>query len=271
MFNKIAVEQIPPFLLAGIRFTVASILIFNLMLINKQSLQISRLQLKNTLIAGFLFLSFGNGMAVWALQFLDSGFVALEIAAQPLVILLMMWILEGKKIPRKSMIGIGLGIIGMYFLVGNKELITNPQLLYGILVVFLCMLGWSYGSLFVAKNDMPKNFFLNTAYQMLFGGLLLLGISLSLGEQWLTPKAWYIQTWISLFALIVFGAIAAFTAFNYLLKVVSPEKVATSAYINPIVALFAGWLFLGEIISLNAIVAAVILLTGVYFINSSKT
>lgn len=270
MFNKIAVADIPPFLLAGIRFTIAGALIFSFMLVRKKSVHISRKQLRNTIIAGFLFLSFGNGLTVWALQYLDSGFVALEIAAQPLVILVMMWLLEGKKIRSKSIVGILLGGIGMYLLVSQKELIQTEQMLYGILVVFLCMLGWSYASLFVAKNDMPKNFFINTAYQMFFGGLLLIFISLSLQEEWNSPSLWKIPTWYSLVCLILFGAIAAFTAFNYLLQVVSPEKVATSAYINPLVALLSGWLFLDETITTNSVVAAIILLTGVYFINSSK-
>ena len=71
--------------------------------------------------------------------------------------------------------------------------------------------------------------------------------------------------------LIIFGSIVAFTSFNYLLKVVSTEKVATSAYVNPVIALFLGWYILDEHLSLQSIVAAIIILTGVYFINSKKT
>ena len=70
--------------------------------------------------------------------------------------------------------------------------------------------------------------------------------------------------------LIVFGGIFAFTAFNYLLKVVSPEKVSTSAYVNPVIALFMGWYFLDEVLSTQSVIASIVLLTGVYFITSRK-
>ena len=87
LLNKIAVNELPPFMLASIRFIVAGILIFIIAIIMRKSIAISWRQLKNTIIAGFLFLTFGNGVVVWALKFVDSGFAALEISAQPLIIL----------------------------------------------------------------------------------------------------------------------------------------------------------------------------------------
>ena len=105
---------------------------------------------------------------------------------------------------------------------------------------------------------------------MLTGGLMLLISSMLFGETWTVPTDWSGTVQISMLLLIVLGSIIAFTAFNYLLKVVSPEKVATSTYVNPIVALILGWYFLNEHISTQSIIAAVILLTGVYFINTSK-
>ena len=134
-----------------------------------------------------------------------------------------------------------------------------------------CMLSWAYGSLFVAKVELPKNFFVNTGYQMFSAGFILLIVSLFLGELWTLPTQWVLKTQFSMLLLIVFGSIIAFTSFNYLLKKVSPEKVATSTYVNPIVALFLGWYFLNEQITGQSILAAVILLTGVYFINTKKT
>jgi drug/metabolite transporter (DMT)-like permease len=136
-----------------------------------------------------------------------------------------------------------------------------------VLTALIC---WAYGSIFVSKADLPKNSFINAGYQMLFGGIMMLIISLLLGESFVSvmevsPKA----VW-SMIYLIIFGSIIAFTSFNYLLLKVSPEKVATSTYINPIVALVLGWWILDEIITKQSIVAAIILLTGVYFINSSK-
>jgi drug/metabolite transporter (DMT)-like permease len=270
LLNKIAVGELPPFMLASIRFISAGLLIFIICKIMGIPLSITKKQLKNTGIAGFLFLTFGNGVVVWALKFVDSGFAALEISAQPLVILLLMRILEGKKIKPMSVIGVILGIIGIYLLVSQKELVSQENSVVGIIMIFLCMMSWAYGSLFVAKAELPTNYFVNTGYQMLTGGIMLFISSLLFGETWSLPTQWSSPVQISMLLLIVFGSIVAFTSFNYLLKVVSPEKVATSTYVNPIIALFLGWYFLNENITLQSIIAAVILLTGVYFINTSK-
>jgi drug/metabolite transporter (DMT)-like permease len=132
------------------------------------------------------------------------------------------------------------------------------------------MLSWAYGSLFVRKADLPSNYFVNTGYQMLNAGIMLGIMSLAFNEPWSLPQTWASNTQWSMVLLILFGSIVAFTSFNFLLKHVSPEKVATNTYVNPIVALFLGWLFLNEKITLQSIIAAIILLAGVYFINTKK-
>ena len=270
LLNKIAVGELAPFKLAAIRFTTAGILILFIARILGKSIFITARQLKNSIIAGFLFLTFGNGVVVWALKYVDSGFTALEISAQPLVVLIMMRILQGKKIQPSSIIGVILGVIGIYLLVSQKEIITKENSVIGMLMIFACMLSWAYGSLFVGKADLPKNYFVNTGYQMLSGGVMLVISSIIFKEQWTLPTTWSSDVKWSMLLLIIFGSIIAFTSFNYLLKVVSPEKVATSTYVNPIIALFLGWYFLDEIVSTQSIIAAFILLTGVYFINTKK-
>ena len=270
LWNKMAVSELPPFMLAAVRFIVASLIIFVIAKALGKSLAITRKQLFNVIFVGFLFLSIGNGLAVWALKFIDSGFAALQISAQPLVILLMMWLIQGKKIQTMSMVGVVLGMIGIYLLVGQQEILVQENAVLGMVMIFICMLSWGYASIFVAKADLPKNYFVNTGYQMMTGGLLLTIMSLSFGETWSNPLAWSQTTQGVMLLLVFFGSILAFTSFNYLLKVVSPEKVATSTYVNPLVALLLGWYFLEETITIQSAVAAVILLTGVYFINTKK-
>lgn len=270
LLNKIAVTELPPFMLASIRFITAGILIFLICKILKISLAITRRQLLNTIIAGFLFLAFGNGVVVWALKYVDSGFAALEISAQPLVVLIMMRVFQGKKIQPMSMVGVFLGVIGIYLLVSQNQVINQENSWLGIGMIFLCLLSWSYGSLFVGTANLPTNHFVNTGYQMITGGIILLLGSLAFGESWSWPTTWTDPTRYSMLLLIIFGSIVAFTAFNYLLKVVSPEKVATSTYVNPIIALLLGWYFLNEQITAQSVVAAIVLLTGVYFINTKK-
>ena len=233
-------------------------------------ISITKEQWLNTTKAGFLFLAVGNGTVVWALKYVDSGFAALEVSAQPLVVLFLMRVLEGKKIQPMSIIGVILGILGIYLLVSQKQIINQENSVFGMLMIFLAMLSWAYGSLFVAKANLPSNYFVNTGYQMVMGGVILLLTSLLFGEAWSSPTTWTTPVQYALLILVFFGSIVAFTSFNYLLKVVSPEKVATSTYVNPIVALALGWYFLNEQITLQSIIAAIILLTGVYFINTKK-
>ncbi len=271
MLNKVAVAELPPFFLASIRFTSAGLLIFMISKLMGKSLAISKKQFRNAFIVGVLFLSFGNGLIVWALKFVDSGFTALEISAQPLVVLLLMRILQGKKIKPMSLVGVGLGIVGIFLLVGQKQIITKEGTVIGMIMIFACMLSWAYGSLFVGKADLPKNFFVNTGYQMFTAGITLAIASLCFGEQWIAPTNWGQPVQLSMLLLILFGSIVAFTSFNYLLKTVSPDKVATSTYVNPIIALILGWYILDEKITLQSIIAAAVLLTGVYFINTTRT
>lgn len=271
MLNKVAVAELPPFFLASIRFTTAGLLIFIISIAMGKSLAITRKQFKNAFIVGVLFLSFGNGIIVWALKYVDSGFAALEISAQPLVVLLLMWLLQGKRIKPMSLVGVGLGIIGIFLLVAQKEIITKEGTILGMVMIFACMLSWAYGSLFVGKADLPKNFFVNTGYQMFTAGITLALASLLFGEQWIAPTDWGQPVQLSMVLLILFGSIVAFTSFNYLLKTVSPDKVATSTYVNPIIAIILGFYILNEQITLQSIIAAAVLLTGVYFINTSRT
>lgn len=270
LLNKIAVTELPPFFVAAFRFSIAGLFIFIIAKFMKLSLSISKRQFLNCAIAGTLFLVYGNGVFIWALRYLDSGFAALEASTQPLFVLLLMRLLDGKKMQTKSIIGVTLGIIGMYLLVSQKELITNDESLLGMFMILTCVLSWSYASVFVAKADLPANYFVSTAYQMIIAGGLLIIISLLLNENWVSPVAWSLEVKWSLILLIVFGGVVAFTAFNYLLKAVSTEKASTSAYVNPIVAIILGWYILDEAITTQTIIAACVLLTGVFFITSRK-
>ncbi|WP_198295253.1 MULTISPECIES: EamA family transporter [unclassified Winogradskyella] len=270
LWNKIAVAELPAFMLASIRFLVAGVLVLVIAKILKKPLSISLKQFRNVVIASVLFLVFGNGAFVYALQFVDSGFAALEASINPLMILIIMRLYQKKPIQLRSLIGIALGIIGMYVLVSQKGLNLQDGSITGILIIFACVLSWSIGSVFVSQAELPSNFFVSTGYQMFCAGVLLGVISLLAGDTWTAPNSWQTDTQISMLCLVLFGSIAAFTSFNYLLKKVSPEKVSTSGYVNPIIALLLGWYFLGESITLQTIIAGSLLLLGVYFINTRK-
>ena len=270
LFNKIAVTQLSPLFLSATRFTFAGILILIISKILNYSLKITKRQLVNAAIAGFLFLVYGNGVFVWSLRYVDSGFGALLASTQPLFVLLLMRLIDRKKMQKKSIIGVVLGIIGMYLLVSQQNITTDETNILAIFMILSCVFSWSYGSVFVSKADLPENFFVSTGYQMITASFFLICGSFLFNEEILLPNLWTNEVQLAMIFLIIFGSIVAFTAFNYLLKKVSTEKVATSAYINPIIALFLGWLVLGEQLTTQSIIAAGILLTGVYFITSRK-
>lgn len=271
MFNKVVLKELEPMILSGLRFTFASILIFIIAKLKNLPLSISKKQLLNTAILGILFITIGNGFVVFAMQYIDSGFTALLIAIQPLIMILMMRLYSGTRIAPKAIIGIALGFLGMYLLISQDEIVHHQNEWIGLSFVMISLISWSYGSLLLPKYDLPKNHFINTAYQMLVGGLLLCLGSLLSGETWLAVTQLSTKSTLSFIYLIVFGSIGAFTAYNFLLKYVSPEKVSTSTYVNPVVALFLGWWVLDEVITKQSMIAAGILLTGVYFINVNKT
>ena len=270
LWNKMAVTELPPFMLAGFRFCTAGVIIFALAALLGHSLRITRKQLGNSILAGVLFLSVGNGVFVWALKYIDSGFGALIGSMYPLFIILMMVFIQKRKLKKMTIAGVFLGLLGMILLVSQRKLSIEPNFWLGISLAMTAILSWSAGSLIVAHVDTPKNHFVSTAYQMTAAGIVLLIASAVLGEEWSSPVSWQTRTQIALICLILFGSIAAFSAFNYLLKKVDTEKVSTSAYINPIIAMFLGWYFLKETITVQSGIAAAILLTGVYFINVGK-
>lgn len=270
LLNKVAVTELPPFFLASLRFLTAGIIIFIIAKFLKLNLAITRKQFLNCTIAGVLFLVYGNGVFVWALKYVDSGFGALEASTQPLFVLLLMKLIDGKKMQTSSIIGVIFGVIGMYILVSQRELVTQEGTLLGMFMILTCVLSWSYGSVFVSKADLPKNYFVSAAYQMITSGILLIITSMVLGESWISPSEWSEPVAWSMILLALFGSVVAFTSFNYLLKMVSPEKVSTSAYVNPVIAIVLGWYVLDEVISLQTIIAATILLTGVYFITTKR-
>ncbi|MBT8191648.1 MAG: EamA family transporter [Bacteroidia bacterium] len=270
LFVAFAIEQIPAFQLSFIRYTSAALVTFMLIpFFKKQSLP-SLQQLKNAAIAGWIFLGLGTGGVAWSLNYVDTGMAALIISAEPLLIVLMLWLVNRKRPPSQTFIGILLAMAGMFLLINQSVLISGRMQWIGISVILFSMIAWGIGSIYVSRADLPKSQLLNSGIQMIVGGLFTLMISILIGEQGISPIDYKPITWIGIAFLVLFGSVAAFTAFNYLLKRVSPEKVATSTYVNPVIALILGHIFRNEIITTQSIIAAVVMLFGVFIINSTK-
>jgi drug/metabolite transporter (DMT)-like permease len=266
----IGLEQIPAFQICSIRYIIAGCISLVLYQIFAPSKKTNKLELKNAIKAGFTFLGLGTGGVAWSLNFIDTGMAALIIAAAPLIIVILMWIINKTRPSNQTFAGVFIGLIGMFLLINQDSLMSDSRNWLGIVIIFLSIFAWGLGSIFVSKAELPKSQFLNSGIQMVTGGIFTIFVSILLGEKGASPIAYTINTWLSLAFLILFGSLAGFTAFNYLLKKVSPEKVATNTYVNPVIAMILGYYFRDEIISNQSVAAAVVLLFGVFIVNTTR-
>ncbi|MCP4945743.1 MAG: EamA family transporter [Planctomycetaceae bacterium] len=269
-FDKIALRELPPLMLSAIRFLTAGAIMFAAAKLLKMSLAITSKQLFNCIISGSLLVVYGQGVFIWALQYVETGFAALEAAVDPLLVMLIIHSIDRKPLPAKSAVGAALGTLGVVFLASEEAMLFGEESWIHILILFSCILSWSTGSVFAARAELPKNYFVSAAYQMTSSGILLLAGGFAIGEKWVPPADWSSDTLIAIAFLSLLGSVLAFTAFNHLLRNVSTMKVATASYVNPVVALVLGWQFLNEQVTTQTVTAGAALLTGVYLINSQE-
>lgn len=270
LFNYWAIATIPPFLMSGTRFLAAGAILYLWGSWRREPLPTTR-QWRNTSIIGVLFLTIGTGAVVWALQWIDTGMAALIVAIDPLLIMLLLWWLFGQRLRWQGIVGAFIGIIGMTILVGQPQFANTPESRWGLAAIAVALISWAFASIYVSRIDMPDSRLRRSAMQMLAGGAGLMLFSLMVGEA--TSFRWEmlsLSSGLSWLYLVVLGSIVAFSSFNYLLAKVSPEKVATSTYVNPVVALLLGWALNGESLTGQSILAGLVMLTGVFFINSDK-
>lgn len=269
ILNHWALIAFPPFFLAGSRFCLAGLILGAFY--TKYLAKIRPRQVLNATLMGILLLSIGTGAITYALQYIDTGLAALIVAFEPLIVVLLMWLILQKKPTKMALVGCFLGVSGMYLLVSQESISTNENTVFGIGLIMISLFAWAFGSIYIGKLEMPTSKGLSASLQMLSAGLALLIFSLILGEDYGRMRDqmnW--QAVISLAALILMGSIVAYSAFNYLLIRSTPDKVATTTYVNPVVALFLGWAFNQERLSDQSLVAAGILLFGVFFLTLGK-
>lgn len=268
--NAWGVESIPPFLFAGCRFLIAGICLLGISALFKP-IKVTQQQLINTAFAGFLLFAVGNGLVVWALQFVDSGITALVIACEPMIVAMLMWLIKGKKPILLTWLGIAMGLIGMALLIGQPNFVSSVEWLLGVAAIAVAMFAWGYIAVWLPDANLPPNVLQSAAFQMIFGGIMMLITSALLQEwgtfDWQTVDQ---RAWGAFWFLVIFGSVITFPAFNYLLKNVSPTKVVTSSYVHPVIALFLGWSLNNEIIHPQSLWAAGILLLSVFLINKAK-
>ena len=270
---KFAIETMPPFLMAGIRFLTAGALVYAWQM-SKGTPRPSVEHWKNAAIVGGLLLLCGNGGVVWAEQTVSSGIAAIIVATVPLWMALIAWLWQGGKRPNGLILGgLLIGFIGIILLVkstgGDVSGTAAPWTGYAALVG--ASLAWAVGSMYSRVAKLPETPLLAIALQMLTGGFFCLTFGLLTGEAGqFQVAAISLQSALALGYLIFFGSIIGFSAFIWLLKAADPTLASTYAYVNPIVAVILGWLLAGEQMTLQAAAAAAIIVTSVVMITKGN-
>jgi len=268
--NIVAIETIPPFVLIAARLGLAGVVLLGLSRFRETWTLPTRREWRNMAGTSFLFLTVGLGAVVWAEQYIESGTTALLVAAEPLLVVLVLWMFDRKRPRWQAFAGIALGILGTIVLVGQDIVIEGDGALLGIAAIAIGILAWAFGSVLTSRLKLPSNRMQTAGWQMLIGGALAIPVVLVTGDYtgFNLGDVSVRSAWAFGF-LVVFGSIIAYSAFLYLLQHVSPEKVATSTYVHPVVAVTLGVLFRDEVLTGQTVIASVILLAGVFFVNGN--
>ena len=269
----IAIQTAPPFLMAGVRFLVAGLLLYAWMRARGEP-RPTLPHWRSAAIVGGLLLLGGNGAVVWAEQRVPSGIAALLVATLPVWLVLLDWA-RPKGVRPSGLVfgGLALGLVGVGVLVGPATLAGGARIdVIGALVLMVGSICWAVGSLYSRQAPLPKSSALGMAIQMLAGGGLLV-LAGTLAGEWgeLDVGAISAASAGAILYLIVFGSLIGFTAYMWLLRVVPPARVATYAYVNPVVAVLLGWLVLAEPISARTMIAAAIIVGAVALIVSARS
>jgi len=274
---RFAIETIPPFLMAGIRFTLAGSALY-LWRSRTDRINPHTLEIRKSILVGLLLIVGGNGVLVWCEQYLPSGLAALILAIITIWMVLLDSIFVVKKRPAGTTIaGILLGVMGAALLSGVDRSVLLATSRYGnsvfvyTFLLILAGLSWATGSLYSRTIVSPASLLKLISIQMLGGGLFLITLGTLLGE-WsrVNPENLSLRSVFSLVYLIFFGTLLTYSAYNWVLRKSAPAKVGTYAFFNPLVAVFLGWLLASEPITVKMLVGASFILTAVLLVNQSQ-
>lgn len=269
---RIAVETIPPFFHASLRFLISGVILLVWRKLAGDSLP-TRRQWLSLAIIGTLLLLGGNGLVSWAEQTIPSGVAALIIGAVPMFLVVAEALRpHGVKPTLRGIIGLLIGFGGIYLLVGPSELTGTSHLNpLGVIALLVACLLWAIGSVYSKSADLPKSALMMTGAEMLMGSISLMIVSLGTGElNGFRFEQVSGSSWLALTYLILLGSMIGFVSYIWLLQNAPISLVATYAYVNPLVAVFLGYIILQEPLTPRTLLAAGVIIGSVIFINSGR-
>lgn len=274
---RFALETMPPFGLAAVRFLIAGGLLYAWSRW-RGAPRPSLIEWRSAAIIGGFMLLGGNGLVVWAEQTVPSGIAALIVTTVPLFMVALDWLLGNRPAPA-VIVGLVAGFGGVAVLIGPSNLVGAagagangglPFHFIGVIALLLASFLWSIGSLYAKRAPLPKAPLLGIGMEMFAGGLWLIAVSMARGES-VELSAVSLRSAGALAYLTFVGAIIGFTAYVWLLGVASTAKVSTYAFVNPVVAVALGWWLAGEELTARTLVAAAIIVAGVVLITAART
>jgi drug/metabolite transporter (DMT)-like permease len=271
---RFAIDSIPPFLMAGMRFLLAGVIMYGIAW-SQGAWKSSWANWRTSLIIGACLLLAGNGGVTISEQYIDTGLAALIVAIVPIYIVILSWA-TGMAPKPAPIVWLGLigGFVGVGILLGPAlRLHSNdgrhPAI--GMSILLVSSFIWSAGSLYSRTAKHAASPFLTAAQQMLCGGMLLLFTGLVTGElQRFHPSSMSPKSLGAFVYLVAIGAVVGYTAYIWLLRHCDPAKVATYAYVNPIVAVLLGAAFAGETVTLRVLVAAALIIGSVAIVITAQ-
>ena len=270
---RFAVETLPPFLHSAIRFLISGLILF----IWRRSAgdpvpTISNW--KSTAIVGTFLLVGGNGLVGLAEKTVPSGIAALIVATSPFWLTLFETFRSGGAKPTwQSILGLLIGFSGVFLLIGPADFLGSGHKFdtFGVVILLIAPILWSTGSIYAKGADMPKSSLLSTGMQMLAGSAALFIVSVVTGE--LSGFSFgdvSTRSWLGLLYLITFGSLIGFVSYGWLLHNAPISLMSTYAYVNPVVAVFLGWLLAGELLTARIALASAIIIGSVILINLAR-
>ncbi len=267
---RIGVQYMPPALFAASRFLLAGLMLLVYARLTSQPLPNRAVDWRTNIIVGLLLLTVGNGLVVWGEQFVESGLAAIFIVTSPLWMVLFSATLPGLRYRPTAiqLVGLVVGFVAAASLIGiDLEELRNADW-RGPLAILGAAASWSLGSVYSQRHPISSGPVVNSALQMLAGGIALAVIGLVRGEWQRLEPTW--QGVAAVLYLTVFGSVVAFTAYVYLLDHWPAPIVSSSTYLNVVVAVFLGWLILDETVTIRMLIATGVIFAAVAMVRSSR-
>ncbi len=268
---RYALETMPPLLMAGVRHLLAGVILYAVLRFSGTP-RPQRIHWRSAAVIGALLLLVGNGGVCWAEQTIPSGLAALFVTTVPVWMVLLNWVRrDGVRPSGTEVAGVAMGFVGVAVLIDTDSLGGAAVDRMGAAILIGASLAWALGSIYSRHASLPQSPLMATAMQMLCGGVFLSIVSLMLGEGAKFELAKVsMRSALSLLYLTLFGSLVAFSAYVWLLRVSTPAKVSTYAFVNPMVAVALGSLFADEPLTPRTMIAAAVIVVAVVLITRQR-